>query len=383
MPRSAASVLAALFAVVLAAQGSQDPAQLRQKLAAIQGRLAQVDQQLGALKKRRKGVLVDLQGISLQRDRAQAQVEGARLRRDQAQNEVQEITREQARIQGEVLKLREELRKQVRWMQALGPLGEFGLSTSFQDPSAWLVKGRMLAWARLQERKQLDQIQRLKGDLAAKEKALRAVLTRLATEEREAAELQAALRLQEDRLNGFLDGLQKDEAAQKQVQDELAEEALQLERLLANLLNKPQTETFEAATSFASLKGELPQPVAGTLAQGFGEHLHPKFHTKTMQSGLLVEAPLGAPVQAVAEGRVVFADFYQSYGPMVILDQGGGWFTLYTHLQGLSVAKGQVLKRGERVGAVGDTVDGPRLGFEIRHQAQPQDPQKWLKPRYR
>lgn len=372
-----------LLAGILGAQPRQDPAHLRQKLAAIQGRMAQVDQQLEALKKRRKGVLVDLQGISLQRDRVQAQLDGARLRRDQAQAEVSRITQEQVRIQGEVARLRDALRKQVRWMQALGPLGELGLGATFKDPGAWLVKGRMLAWARLQERKQLDQIQRLKGDLAAKEQALRAVLARLAVEERQAAELQSALRVQEDRLNGFLEGLQKDEAAQKQVQAELAEEALQLERLLENLLKRPRTEAFEPSVSFASLRGELPQPVAGTLAQGFGEHLHPKFHTRTMQSGVLVDAALGAPVKAVAEGRVVFADFYQSYGPMVILDHGGGWYTLYTHLQGLSVAKGQVLQKGESVGAVGDTVDGPRLGFEVRHLAQPQDPQKWLKPRYR
>jgi septal ring factor EnvC (AmiA/AmiB activator) len=85
----------------------------------------------------------------------------------------------------------------------------------------------------------------------------------------------------------------------------------------------------------------------------------------------------------VADGKVAFADYYQSYGPMVILDHGGGWFTLYTHLAGLDVGKGQVLKAGEAVGAVGETVDGPRLGFEIRHQAQAQDPQKWLKRKYR
>jgi septal ring factor EnvC (AmiA/AmiB activator) len=102
-----------------------------------------------------------------------------------------------------------------------------------------------------------------------------------------------------------------------------------------------------------------------------------------MQSGLLIATAGGAPVAAVADGKVAFADYYQSYGPMVILDHGGGWFTLYMHLTGLDVTKGQVLKAGESVGAVGDTVDGPRLGFEIRHQAQPQDPQKWLKKRYR
>jgi len=369
--------------LVLLAQGSQDPAELRQKLAALQGRLGQVDQQLASLKKRRKGVLVELQGISLQRDRAKAQVEGARLRRDQAQSEVQGIGREQARIHGEVLRLQGDLRRQVRWMQALGPLGDVGLYTTFKDLEAWLVRGRMLAWARLQERKRLDLIHHLQDDLAVKEKTLKEVLARLAAEEREAAQLQAVLRVQEDRLNTFLEGLQKDETAQKQAQAELAEEAVQLERLLAGLLSKGKGEAFEAAVAFANLRGELPQPVPGTLAQGFGEHLHPRFRTKTLQSGLLIAAAGGDPVSAVADGKVAFADYYQSYGSMVILDHGGGWFTLYTHLQGLGVTKGQVLKAGEAVGAVGDTVEGPRLGFEIRYQAQPQDPQKWLKARYR
>lgn len=376
-------LLALLLPLVLLAQGPQEAAQLRQKLAAIQGRLGQVDQQLASLSKRRKGVLVEIQSISLQRDRVVAQVEGARLRQDQALDEVQNIGRERTRIQGEVQQVQGDLRKQVRWMQALGPWGDLGFYASFKDLEAWLVRGRLLAWARLNERRRLDLIQRLQGDLSAKEKALKDVLVRLADEAREASQLQAALRLQEDKLNSFLEGLKKDEAAQKQAQAELAEEAVQLERLLATILAKRGGEAFEAAVAFASLRGELPQPVEGSLAQGYGEHLHPRFHTRTVQSGLLITAPAGTPVAAVAEGKVAYADYYQSYGPMVILDHGGGWFTLYTHLQGLTVAKGQVLQVGEAVGAVGDTIDGPRLGFEIRNQAQPQDPQKWLKRRYR
>lgn len=372
-----------LLPALLAAQSSQEPAELRQKLAALQGRMGQVDQQLEQLKKRRKGVLVELQGISLQLDRARAQVEGARLRRDQAQGEAQAIGREQARIQGEVVQLQGNLRRQVRWLQALGPWGDLGIYATFRDLEAWLVRGRMLAWARLHERKRLELVHRLQGDLAAKEKALKDVLARLSVEAREAVQLQAALRLQEENLNTFLENLQKDESSQKQAQAELAEEAVQLERLLSGLMAKPKGESFEPSVAFASLRGDLPQPVEGTLAQGFGEHQHPRFHTRTMQSGLLIAASGGVPVAAVADGKVAYADYYQSYGPMVILDHGAGWFTLYTHLLGLQVAKGQVLKAGEALGAVGDTVDGPRLGFEIRHQSQPQDPQKWLKRRYR
>ncbi len=379
-------VALSLLALGLSAQqggAPADPTELKRRLAEVQGRLAQVDQQVQALKKRRKGILVDIQAISLRRDQARAQVEGARLRRDQAQTEVHQITAAQGRIQSEMLKLREDLRRQVRWMQAMGPFGSFGLYTGFQDLQAYVERGRLLAWQRLQERKRLDRITTLQGDLAAKEKDLKAVLTRLGQEEQQAAALGASLRLSEEELQKFLDGLAQDEAAQRQVQAELAEEALQLERMLAKLLGTPRSEAFEPAVAFASLRGELPNPVEGSLAEGFGEHLHPRYKTKRVQSGLLIEAAVGARVGAVADGKVIFAEPYQSYGPMVILDHGGGWFSLYQHLQGITVSKGTVLHQGDPVGTVGETVDGPRLGFEIRYQAKAEDPNKWMKRRYR
>lgn len=379
--------LLALPAVALLAQApagpEQDAAQLRQRLASVQARLAQVDQQLGALKKRRKGVLVELQDISLQAERVRAQAEGARLQRDQARAEVQQITLRKEGIQKEIAVLRTEIRRQVRWMQALGPLGGLGLVPSAQDFEAFLVRGRYLAYWRHQQRLRLDQVQRLQGDLQLREVELQAALQRLAQEERQAAQLQASLRLSEERLQGFLEGLRDDETKQKEVQADLAEEALQLERMLGQLLGRPRSEAFEPTLAFASLRGELPRPTDGTLAQGFGEKLHPKFHTKTVQSGILVATEPGARVTAVADGKVVFADIYQSYGPMVILDHGAGYFSLYTHMRLYGVSKGQILKQGEPLGQAGDTVDGPRVGFEIRLQAQPQDPQKWLKQKYR
>jgi septal ring factor EnvC (AmiA/AmiB activator) len=372
---------------VLAAQESlpppQDLGQVKNRLAQIQAALTAVDQQMDALKKRRKGVLVELQSISLQADRVRAQAEQARLKRDQAQLEVQSITRKKEAINQEILQRREELRKEVRWMQALGPLGDLGLLTSFASFEQYLVQGRYLAFLRNQERNRLDRIQQLQSDLAKREAEIQEAFKRLGREEEEALRLQASLRLNEERLEGFLDGLKLDETRQKEVQAELAEEALQLERMLTQLLGKPRTDTYEPPTAFAKLQGDLPQPTPGTLAQAYGEHLHPKFHTKTMQSGLLIAGVPGAPVTAVADGKVVYADIYQSFGPMVILDHGGGFFTLYTHLRGITAGKGQILKQGETLGTVGVTVDGPRLGFEIRHQTQAQDPNRWLKVRYR
>jgi len=361
----------------------QDPAVVKRRLAEVQTRLAQVDQQLGALKKRRKGVLVELQGISLQADRARAQAYGARLKRDQTEAEVHLISLQKESLKQEILRLRTELRRQVRWMQALGPWGGLSFFPSMSGFEEYLVQGRYLAYWRNQERRKLDLVQQLQGDLLKREKELQEAVLRLAQEEKETAQLQASLKLNEDRLQVFLDDLSQDESKQKDVQAELAEEAIQLERMLSALLGKTRTDTFESTVLFTSLRGELPRPVEGSLAQGFGEQIHPKFHTRTLQSGLLITTDPNAQVQAVAEGRVVFADIYQSYGPMVILDHGSGFFSLYTHMSLFTVSKGQILKSGEALGAAGDTLDGSRLGFEIRHLAVPQDPQKWLKARYR
>lgn len=362
----------------------QDPALLKERLAQVQARLSQVDQQMASLKKRRKGVLVEMQGIALQRDRVQAESEGARIRRDQTEAEVLRLGQERDRIKGDIQRLRGSIRRQVRWMQAVGPWGDLAFLASFKSFEDYLQRGRLLAWLRLQQVKRLRAIRTLQGSLAQRERDLQATLARLTEEEKASEALQAGLRLNEEKLRSFLEALQADERQQRAVQAELSEEAVQLERMLAGLLGRlPKAEGFEASVSFASLRGDLPQPVEGSLAMGFGEHVHPRFRTKTLQSGLIIEAPAGVPVSAVADGRIVFSDYYQSYGPMVILDHGGGWFTLYSHLQGLMVQKGQVLKAGETLGYVGQTVDGPRLGFEIRFKTKAEDPNRWLKRKYK
>ena len=365
------------------APAKQDPAQLKRRLAEVQARLGTVDVQLAALKKRRKGVLVELQATLLDADRMRAQAETARLKRDQAQAEVADISARKDQIMRDIVALRSELRKQVRWMQAKGPLGELSFLSGISSFEQYVAEGRYQVYLRNQERNRLNRIQTLQADLAKREQDLVTAMQALATDEQLTIQAQANLQLHEERLTQFLDGLKQDESRQKEIQAQLAEEALQLDRMLTQLLGKPRSDAFDAPSAFATLHGELPQPTPGTLAQAFGEHLHPLFRTKTMQSGLLIAGGQGAPVLAVADGKVVYADLYQSFGPMVILDHGAGFFSLYTHLEALAVARGQILKQGEPLGSVGMTLDGPRLGFEIRHLTQPQDPNKWLKVHYR
>lgn len=134
---------------------------------------------------------------------------------------------------------------------------------------------------------------------------------------------------------------------------------------------------------FERLKGRLPWPAVGPLASTFGRQEHPRFRTVTFNRGIEIVAPEGRDIAAVADGTVIYADWFKGYGQLIILDHGGGYFTLYAHAAQILARAGEGVSRGQVIGKVGDTgsLEGPQLYFELRHKGKPQDPLAWLLPR--
>ncbi|MHB8784041.1 MAG: M23 family metallopeptidase [Desulfobacteria bacterium] len=85
-------------------------------------------------------------------------------------------------------------------------------------------------------------------------------------------------------------------------------------------------------------------------------------------AGVDIRLPAGTPVRAIADGRVAFAGEQFFGGRSVVIDHGGGVFSVYYHLKEFSVADGQEISRGDRVGSVGATgrATGPHLHFGVR-----------------
>jgi len=131
---------------------------------------------------------------------------------------------------------------------------------------------------------------------------------------------------------------------------------------------------------FAALKGRMMWPVAGKVIRGFGKHTHPKYGTVTMNNGVDISASAGAPIVAVAAGVVEFVDWIDSFGKCVILNHGGGYYTLYAHVADTNVTQGQKVGRGQAIASVGDTgsLDGYVCHFEIRKGRGALDPAQWL-----
>ena len=364
-------------------QSDQDLGNTRQRLQELQLQIGHVNDQLSQLGKRRGSVLVELQSIALRASKARTQAEAAKLRRDEFQANLLLLIEKRTKTHAELNRLKESLRRQVKWLHALGPLGTLSFFPSHSDIENYLVRSRYLEWWRKNESRKLQKALSLHAELVEQEKMAADAEARLSEVSIEMATLQEELSANEKQLQAYLSGIQRDELQKREIQAELNEEAILLERMLASVLTVNRSDsTFRASTPFHNLLGSLPIPVEGTLAEGFGVQTHPRFGTKTRNSGLLIAAKGGSAVRAVADGQVVKAEHYQSYGLMVIIFHGNAYHSLYTHLRALLVKEGQIVKSGEIIGYVGDTPDGPRLGFEIRNRSAPEDPQKWLSSRY-
>ncbi len=121
-------------------------------------------------------------------------------------------------------------------------------------------------------------------------------------------------------------------------------------------------------------------PVKGCIASGFGERQDPIDGEPSVHEGIDISAPYGSPVQAPAEGLVIFTGWKQGYGNCIEVSHGNGLVTRYGHLSKVLVRPGQSVKRWQKIGLVGSTgrSTGAHLHYEVRRYDQAINPKRFL-----
>jgi murein hydrolase activator len=138
--------------------------------------------------------------------------------------------------------------------------------------------------------------------------------------------------------------------------------------------------TRESSTLRTSDLGRLDWPVDGAVLYRYGRVVNPN-NTTTRWNGIGIAAATGTPVHSVAPGTVVSVGQLGTYGLTVIVQHGGGDYSVYASLNSSSVQKSQTIRKGDVVGTVGvsDPELRPHLHFEIRPQGRAVDPESWLR----
>jgi murein hydrolase activator len=263
------------------------------------------------------------------------------------------------------------------------------------DPAA---SARRLEYYRYIQRARAELIAGLRKEaetLAALEQEARERREALAANEREQAAQARALQKERAQRAALVTRLSGEIARNRREIGKLKRDEQRLtrlvERLARELAARPApappagrkvdrvADSSLAAQAFASLRGRLRLPVAGELANRYGTAREDSGAT---WKGLLIRCATGETVHAIADGRVVYADWLRGFGNLLILDHGGGYMSLYGNNEGLLRQVGESVRAGDPLAQAGATGNSAESGlyFELRRNGAPFDPMTWIAP---
>ena len=139
---------------------------------------------------------------------------------------------------------------------------------------------------------------------------------------------------------------------------------------------KEEEERWNALPSINGIKLAV-TPIEGRITSRYGVSSRIR---KSRHTGLDISAVTGTDIKVVADGTVISAGYNGSYGYLVKVDHGNGVETWYAHTSKMYVKKGDTVKAGDVIAAVGSTGNstGPHLHLEIRVNGEHVDPQDYL-----
>jgi murein DD-endopeptidase MepM/ murein hydrolase activator NlpD len=147
----------------------------------------------------------------------------------------------------------------------------------------------------------------------------------------------------------------------------------------ADYMDVIESDLITARARRALLPANTPVP-EGFIGSGFGMRTDPITGRLSMHDGVDFAAPRGTPIFAAAGGVVATSEFNASFGNSVVIDHGDHLSTLYAHLNASFVKAGDIVRKGQKIGEVGNTgrSTGSHLHFEVHRDGVPQNPTRFL-----
>ncbi|HEY4293343.1 murein hydrolase activator EnvC family protein [Luteibacter sp.] len=298
---------------------------------------------------------------------------------DQRRHDMEQLNAQRAEMQAGLDKQKGALGDLLRATYTLGRGSDLQLLLGDEDVNRI---SRALAYSRYFQENRVERIRGLLADLSRLqevETAITAEQQKLeaarAEREKRAAELEKQRGAQQ-KLVAEADAKYKDQAqrmtALKQNEQDMNALVVRLQKVIDEAAKAaepaPPPKGTPSAAPLSNLRGNLSWPANG-LVHAYG-------------NGVIIVAPRGSEVKAVARGRVIFASFLRGYGMMIIVNHGNGFMSMYGNNETLLHGVGDMVEAGEAVGTAAAPAGDNGAYFELRQGGKPIDARGWLGKRH-
>ncbi len=363
---------------------ARDPAASRKELQRIKREMRQTKQELKRAGRKERSILSELDRIDRQVHEGKAELAERRQQLKKAKAALAKLQQKTSGISRTLSGLKQAYARRLRVLYKMSRNG-YAAAVLVSDGEGDPFK-RIKYLAIMAERDQLliqqygnvlAEVTEQQAEIAERKQAL--IQKKIAIESKK-ADLQARKRTKA----AILANIREEKGSYEQAIRELEESSAELWAMIKKAdRQRTAAKQAEPAAGLQPDKSRMPWPLDGKVVTPFGLQQHPQFKTMVFRRGIEIAAREGAPVKAVSDGRVVFADWYKGYGRLMIIEHGTGFYTLYGNLSHLNFKTGDAALKGQVIGLAGDTgsLKGSSLYFEIRHNGEAEDPLSWLAKR--
>ncbi len=132
-------------------------------------------------------------------------------------------------------------------------------------------------------------------------------------------------------------------------------------------------------SNFIANKGRYPKPVSGSITEPFGERYIEQLKTSIKNNGIKIGVTKDSNVIVIARGIVVYTDYVRGMGNVVIVQHSQNYYTVYAHLDRITVEAGDILEKSSVLGYIFGSGDSTFLHFELRRGQRALNPVSWIK----
>ena len=199
--------------------------------------------------------------------------------------------------------------------------------------------------------------------------------------EKEEASLNELIDAKENEMYKMSSDIQGKEQAIREYEADIAEQNETIKALEAIVAEERKKLAAEQGRKYDGGVFAWPAPSYTRISDDYGNRTHPILGTQQFHNGIDMAAPGGSAILAAYDGKVVAAAYSGSMGNYIMIDHGDSLYTIYMHASALYVSKGQEVKRGDKIAAVGSTgrSTGNHLHFSVRLNGSYVSPWNYLR----